>query len=231
MSQALMMEASWLDRLAPEFEKPYMKKLEAFLQSEYQARQTIYPPSELIFNAFCHTPFEKVKVLIIGQDPYHGPQQAHGLCFSVPKGIAPPPSLQNIFKELSDDVKIKVPSHGNLESWAKQGVMLLNATLTVRENEPKSHYGKGWETFTDKVVELLVAKKRPIAFVLWGKSAFEKWRLLSINPEKTAHHLVLTAAHPSPLSAYAGFFGCKHFSQINSFLTRTQQKPVDWEIL
>ena len=222
------MDASWLNRLASEFEKPYMRGLEAFLAQEFSAKKVIYPPFDLTFNAFCQTPFDQVKVVIIGQDPYHGPGQAHGLCFSVPKGIPAPPSLQNIFKELSADLGIPVPSHGCLLEWAHQGVLLLNATLTVRENEPRSHYGKGWEEFTDRVVQLLAARTDPIVFVLWGRSALEKWQHLSM--EEQNRHLVLKAAHPSPLSAYAGFMGCRHFSKINDFIKQSNRQPIDWMI-
>src|SRR5690606_26205325 len=184
-------EASWLALLKEEFEKPYMKQLELFLAEEIASGATIYPPFELIFNAFCQTPFDKVKVVIMGQDPYHGEGQAHGLSFSVPKGVAQPPSLQNIFKELKDDLGISPPNHGCLIDWCKQGVLLLNATLTVRANEPKSHYGKGWETFTDRVIQLLCARKDPIVFLLWGKSAAEKFQ--HIAPARSSSpHLVLT---------------------------------------
>jgi uracil-DNA glycosylase len=222
------MEASWLDRLKLEFEKSYMAELEAFLASEISSGAVIYPPFELIFNAFCQTPFEEVKVVIIGQDPYHGPGQAHGLSFSVPKGVATPPSLQNIFKELKDDLKIPPPSHGCLIDWAKQGVLLLNATLTVRADEPKSHYGKGWEVFTDRVVQLLCARKDPLVFLLWGKSALEKFQ--HIESCAATPHLALTAPHPSPLSAHSGFFGCRHFSKTNQFLQSKGQEPIDWKI-
>ncbi|MBF8264036.1 MAG: ung [Parachlamydiales bacterium] len=221
------MEASWLERLLPEFQKPHMRRLEGFLAQEFKAGKTIYPSFPLVFNALCHTPFDAVKVVIIGQDPYHGPGQAHGLCFSVPQGVLPPPSLINIFKEITADLGISPPSHGNLIHWARQGVLLLNATLTVRDGEPRSHYGQGWEEFTDRIVQLLAARKEPLAFVLWGKSALEKWQHVSAGGQKT-HHLVLTAPHPSPLSAYAGFFGCRHFSKINAFLQSVGQKPIDW---
>lgn len=221
------MEASWLQRLAPEFEKPYMKSLETFLAQENGAGATVYPPFELIFNAFCLTPFESVKVVIMGQDPYHGPGQAHGLSFSVPKGVPQPPSLQNIFKELKEDLGIAPPSHGCLEEWAKQGVLLLNATLTVRANEPKSHHGKGWELFTDRVIALLCERKDPLVFLLWGKSAYEKFQHI---PKHNCPHLVLTAAHPSPLSAHSGFLGCRHFSQTNAFLQKAGKPPINWAI-
>ncbi|MBI3508933.1 MAG: uracil-DNA glycosylase [Chlamydiia bacterium] len=223
------MEASWLERLGAEFEKPYMKELEAFLSTEMASGAVIYPPFDLTFNAFCQTPFDRVEVVIIGQDPYHGQGQAHGLSFSVSKGVPLPPSLQNIFKELKEDLKVPLPPHGCLESWAKQGVLLLNATLTVRANEPKSHYGKGWEVFTDRVVQLLCERKDPLVFLLWGKSASDKFQ--HIQTEKTpSHHLVLTAAHPSPFSAHAGFFGCRHFSKANEFLKKAGKKPIDWSI-
>lgn len=227
MNQLAYMEASWLERLSSEFDKPYMRRLEAFLAGEIKSGKKIYPPFDQVFNAFCQTSFNDTKVAIIGQDPYHGPGQAHGLCFSVPVGIAPPPSLQNIFKELSDDLKIPTPSSGCLLSWAKQGVLLLNATLTVRENEPKSHYGKGWEELTDRVVQLLAARDEPLVFVLWGKSAQEKWQHVTARSKETKH-LVLTASHPSPFSAYAGFMGCRHFSRINDFLKEKNLKPIDW---
>lgn len=220
------MESSWLNLLQGEFEKPYMKALEAFLAQEIAQKNEIYPPFDLIFNAFCHTPFDQVNVVIMGQDPYHGPGQAHGLSFSVPKGIPPPPSLQNIFKELKSDLQIPIPSHGCLTSWADQGVLLLNATLTVRANEAKSHHGKGWEVFTDRVVELLCKRKDPIVFLLWGKSAYDKYQHIC----HATHHLVLTAAHPSPLSAHAGFFGCRHFSKANEFLKSLGKKPIQWAL-
>lgn len=221
------MEASWLKVLQEEFEKSYMKHLETFLASEIRSGAEVYPPFALIFNAFCQTPFDRVKVVIMGQDPYHGAGQAHGLSFSVPKGVAQPPSLQNIFKELKEDLGVEPPSHGCLIDWANQGVLLLNATLTVRAGEPKSHFGKGWETFTDRVVQLLCMRKDPIVFILWGKSAAEKFEHIHMN---AAQHLVLTAAHPSPFSAYNGFFGCKHFSKTNEFLKKAGKKPINWAI-
>ena len=223
------MEASWFERLSSEFEKPYMRQLEAFLAQEIRDKKVIYPPFELTFNALCQTPFHDVNVVIIGQDPYHGPGQAHGLSFSVPRGIPAPPSLQNIFKELAADVGTPIPSHGCLIDWAHQGVLLLNATLTVREGEPRSHYGKGWEIFTDRIVQLLAEREDPIAFVLWGRSALEKWQHLLIEGRKSPH-LILKAAHPSPLSAYAGFMGCRHFSKINAFLAQVNKKPIDWSL-
>ncbi len=220
-------EVSWLQKLSDEFTKPYWKNLEAFLAEEIQSRAEIYPPLELVFNAFCQTPFEKVKVVIVGQDPYHGFGQAHGLAFSVPKGIPIPRSLANIFKELNEDLGIPPANHGCLLSWAKQGVLLLNATLTVRAKEPKSHFGQGWEIFTDRVIQLLSLREDPIAFLLWGKSAEEKCeKILSTS----SHHLILTAPHPSPFSARTGFFGCRHFSKTNDFLKKIGKTPIDWSL-
>jgi uracil-DNA glycosylase len=220
----LYMDLSWQKLLAPELAKPYFQKLEAFLEEPSGA--PIYPPSPLWFHAFATTPFEKVSVVIIGQDPYHGPGQAHGLSFSVPPGVPAPPSLKNIFKELKTDLQIEPPPHGCLLKWAEQGVFLLNATLTVQEGQPAAHHGKGWETFTDRVVELLCLQKRPIVFMLWGNTALKKFQHIKACAE--GHHLALTAAHPSPLSAYAGFFGCKHFSKANAFLKVRGEKPIDW---
>ncbi len=223
--QIAYMEASWLEALKDEFEKPYMRQLEQFLAEEIRSGATIYPPFSLIFNAFCQTPFHAVKAVLIGQDPYHGAGQAHGLSFSVMKGVSTPPSLQNIYKELKSDLGLEPPSHGCLQHWAEQGVLLLNATLTVRAGEPKSHHGRGWEQFTDKVVQLLCARKDPLVFLLWGKSAAEKFA-----GANGTHHLVLTAAHPSPYSAHSGFLGCKHFSKTNEFLVKHGKPPIDWRI-
>lgn len=223
-----LIETSWLDKLQDEFQKPYMNELEKFLSQEYASNQMIYPPFENIFNAFCQTPFDAVQVVIIGQDPYHGEGQAHGLSFSVPPGIDIPPSLQNIFKEIKADLGITPPKHGCLISWAKQGVLLLNATLTVRAGMPKSHYGQGWEKFTDKVVQLLCERTDPIVFMLWGKSAYEKFSHIPSGGK--GKHLTLIAPHPSPLSAHQGFLGCKHFSKANEFLIRIGKKPIDWTI-
>lgn len=223
------MEKSWLEKLNSEFERPYMKNLQAFLAEELKKKQVVYPSEENIFEAFCHTGFEDAKVVIVGQDPYHNPNQAHGLSFSVTKQVKIPPSLQNIYKELHSDLNLNIPSHGFLESWAKQGVLLLNATLTVRANEPKSHYGKGWERFTDTVIAKLSERQDPIVFLLWGKSAEEKCRNVSSLQGKTPH-LILKAAHPSPYSASNGFFGCKHFSKTNAFLVEHGKSPVDWSI-
>lgn len=223
------MESTWLEKLGPEFEKPYMKTLELFLGREIRSGAPVYPPFDQIFNAFCLTPFDAVEVVIVGQDPYHGPGQAHGLSFSVPMGVQQPPSLQNIFKELKSDLGIAPPSHGCLIEWAKQGVLLLNATLTVRAGEPRSHYGQGWETFTDRAIQLLCERKDPLVFILWGKSALDKFRHIQ-KEAGGSPHLVLTSAHPSPLSAYAGFFGSRPFSKTNDFLTAHGKKPIDWAI-
>jgi uracil-DNA glycosylase len=223
--KVVYMEASWLEKLGEEFEKPYMRQLESFLAEEMCQGAVVYPPFELVFNAFCQTPFDQVKAVIIGQDPYHGVGQAHGLSFSVPRGVKQPPSLQNIFKELKSDLGIEPPVHGCLLDWAKQGVLLLNSTLTVRASEPKSHHGKGWEKFTDRVVQLLCARKEPLVFLLWGKSAAEK-----VEHFSTSYHLVLTAPHPSPYSAHSGFLGCRHFSKANEFLVQHGQMPIDWRI-
>lgn len=220
------MEKVWREKLIEEIQKPYMQSLSSFLEQERQAGKVVYPPREDIFSAFSHTPYNEVKVVIVGQDPYHGPDQAHGLSFSVRRGITPPPSLVNIYKELNSDLGIPIPDHGCLLSWSKQGVLLLNATLTVLEKEPKSHYGKGWERFTDFVVELLANREDPIVFMLWGRSAKEKCEKMAVHK----NHLVLTAMHPSPLSAYNGFFGCKHFSQANAFLQKMGKKPIDWNV-
>ena len=213
----------WDGLLQGEFEKEYYRELRKFLIREYKTR-TIYPSMYDIFNALKWTPYKDVKAVILGQDPYHGPGQAHGLCFSVQKGIQPPPSLVNIFKELEADLGVAPPHHGNLERWAKNGVLLLNTVLTVRAGAANSHKGKGWELFTDRVIELLNAREDPMVFMLWGANAKAKRALLT-NPR----HLVLTAAHPSPLSAYNGFFGCRHFSAANRFL-EAYGKQIDWEI-
>jgi uracil-DNA glycosylase len=215
-------EASWLAVLGKEFEQAYFAGLKSFLVEE-KRQYTVYPPGSLIFNAFAHTPFQQVKVVILGQDPYHGKGQAHGLSFSVPEGITPPPSLVNIFKEIQQDLGIQPPSSGNLEPWADQGVFLLNATLTVRAATAGSHQNKGWEQFTDKVIEILSDRRDHLVFLLWGNYARAKKRL--IDAQK---HLVLEAAHPSPFSAYNGFFGCKHFSKANEYLQQNGIRPVDW---
>lgn len=221
------LEPSWNEALKEELRKPYLLELKAFVERERAQGNIVYPPAELVFNAFWKTPFDKVRVVIVGQDPYHGPGQAHGLCFSVPDGVANPPSLQNIYKELQNDLSIAPSKQGCLISWAKQGVLLLNATLTVRQGTPLSHHGKGWEQFTDAVIRRLSILDRPIAFVLWGKSAQQKYSH-AVDPRGTSKHLILKAAHPSPLSAHQGFFGCRHFSQINAFLEKNGLKPIDW---
>ena len=215
---------SWKEVLHDEFNAEYFVKLKAFLVEQKQ-KNTIYPPGSQIFNAFNHTPFENVKVVIIGQDPYHGPGQAHGLCFSVPNGIKPPPSLVNIFKELHQDVGITIPNHGNLEKWADQGVLLLNATLTVKAHTAGSHQGKGWETFTDNVIKTISEKKEGVVFLLWGRYAQNKEKIID-----NSKHFTLKSAHPSPLSAYNGFFGCKHFSKANEILRQNGKKEIDWQV-
>ncbi len=214
-------EESWLAALKDEFGKPYFEQLKHFLVEEKKAF-TVYPPGNRIFSAFNYTPFDQVEVVILGQDPYHGPGQANGLCFSVSDGIRVPPSLVNIFKEIKDDVGCEVPNTGNLEPWARQGVFLLNATLTVRANQAGSHQNKGWETFTDAVIKLLSDKKEGLVFLLWGNYARAKAGLIDAGK-----HLVLTAAHPSPL-AKGAFFGSKHFSQANAYLKSKQKTPIVW---
>ena len=215
-------EKSWQEVLQTEFDKPYFENLVGFVKQEY-ASNTIFPPAGQIFNAFNTCPFNNVKVVILGQDPYHGPGQAHGLCFSVNDGIQFPPSLQNIFKEITSDLGIPVPKTGNLTRWAEQGVLLLNATLTVRASQAGSHQGKGWEEFTDAVIKTISEKAENVVFILWGSYAIKKKSL--INASK---HCILTAPHPSPLSSYRGFFGCKHFSQTNTYLTSKGKTPINW---
>lgn len=215
----------WDEFLAAEFSKPYYGKLREFLAKEY-ANKTIYPPQHQIFAALKHTPYARTKVVILGQDPYHGPGQAHGLAFSVTMGVDVPPSLRNIFKELTADVGAQAPEHGSLLPWANQGVLLLNTTLTVEGGQAGSHQGQGWEQFTDASLRHLNEKASPVVFLLWGKHAQGKGALIT-----NSHHLVLTAPHPSPLSAYRGFFGSGHFSQTNKFLIQTGQEPIDWQIL
>ncbi len=214
----------WDEILDGEFEKEYYLKLREFLKKEYAAG-VIYPSMYDIFNALKAAPYDKIKVVILGQDPYHGPGQAHGMCFSVKKGITPPPSLKNIFKELASDVNCTVPEHGCLTQWADQGVLLLNTVLTVREGQANSHKGKGWEIFTDTVIGHLNRREKPMVFLLWGGNAKAKASLIT-NPA----HLVLTAAHPSPLSAHNGFFGCGHFSRTNEFLLENGMEPIRWQI-
>ncbi|UAY51098.1 uracil-DNA glycosylase [Ferruginibacter albus] len=223
----VQIEASWKKVLKDEFTKPYFLEIVTFLKTEKAAGKTIYPPGPLIFNAFNQTTFDKVKVVILGQDPYHGPGQAHGLSFSVPNGIKPPPSLVNIYKEIEKDIGVAMPlQYGNLTHWAEQGVLLLNAVLTVRANEPASHAKIGWMNFTDAVIRKLSEEKEGVVFLLWGRFAQDKQTLI----DETKHH-VLKAAHPSPFSADKGFFGCKHFSKTNEFLTRQGSEPIDWKLL
>lgn len=214
----------WDHILADEWQKPYYLKLRAFLKNEYST-QTVYPNMNDIFNALRLTSFKDTKVVIIGQDPYHGFGQAHGLCFSVKKGVVPPPSLKNIYKELKSDIGFEIPSHGELTSWAKQGVLLLNNVLTVREGLPNSHKGKGWEIFTDRVIGELNKKETPVVFLLWGANAQKKAEIIT-NPK----HYKLITVHPSPLSASRGFFGCKHFSKTNEILQKNHINPINWEI-
>jgi len=215
---------SWYKVLAPEFEKDYFIQLKQFLVEE-KKHYAIYPPGSMIFNAFNFTPFDEVKVVLLGQDPYHGVGQAHGLCFSVAEGVKPPPSLVNIFKELNDDLGVPIPSHGNLEKWARQGVLLLNATLTVRANQAGSHQQKGWEQFTDTAIKSLSDLRYGLVFILWGNYAQAKETLID-----SSKHLILKAPHPSPFSANRGFFGCKHFSKTNKFLAEKGKEPIDWSL-
>ena len=214
----------WDNILSSEWEKPYYKELRAFLKQEYKT-QTIYPDMHDIFNALKYTSFEDTKVVIIGQDPYHGEGQAHGLCFSVKKGIVPPPSLKNMYKELESDIGFVIPKHGELTSWAKQGVLMLNTVLTVREGSPNSHKGMGWEKFTDRVIAELDKKQTPVVFLLWGANARKKAEII-----KNPIHKKLITVHPSPLSAYNGFFGCKHFSKTNEILLSSGLSPINWQI-
>ncbi|MBR0127542.1 MAG: uracil-DNA glycosylase [Firmicutes bacterium] len=215
---------SWDSVLADEFEKDYYKNLREFLKEEY-SRHTVYPEMHNIFNALKAAPYDQVKAVILGQDPYHEPGQAHGLCFSVQKGVPQPPSLVNIFKEMKADLGITPPDHGCLTDWAEQGVLLLNAVLTVRAHEANSHKSKGWEIFTDRVIELLNEREKPIVFILWGANAKAKEKLIT-NPQ----HLIITGAHPSPLSAHNGFWGGKYFSRTNEFLIENGIEPINWKI-
>ncbi|MGR6088913.1 MAG: uracil-DNA glycosylase [Arcticibacter sp.] len=219
------LEPGWRSVLKDELGMPYMRQLKQFLLEEKSNGQTVYPPGPMMFNAFNCTPWDKVRVVILGQDPYHGPGQAHGLCFSVPKGIPHPPSLRNIFKELSSDCGISVPQSGDLTSWARQGVLLLNATLSVRDGQAGSHQNKGWEEFTDTVIKKLSSSKKGLVFILWGRYARNKAAII----DKSIHH-VLESAHPSPLSAYAGFFGCKHFTSTITLLVNDGGSPIDWNL-
>lgn len=222
---AINPRVDWYGLVSGEFDKPYMVKLADFLAREDAAGKVIFPERDNCFNALNTTPFEKVEVVIIGQDPYHGPGQAHGLCFSVLPDVKPPPSLVNIFKEISTDLSLPVPDHGCLTHWAKQGVLLLNSVLTVEQGRAGSHQGKGWETFTDHIIGLLNEGKENLVFLLWGSYAIKKGALIDRR-----RHLVLESVHPSPLSAHRGFFGCRHFSQTNAYLEQHGEQPIDWRL-
>jgi uracil-DNA glycosylase len=221
----VQIEESWKKVLKEEFEKPYFQHIITFLKAEKATGKVIYPPGPLIFNAFKQTPFDKLEVVLLGQDPYHNQGQAHGLSFSVPDGVPKPPSLVNIFKELHNDLGINIPESGNLEKWARQGVLLLNASLTVRQNEPGSHAKTGWLQFTDSVIRKISDEKEGVVFLLWGKFAQEKQALID-----ETKHFVLKAAHPSPYSANNGFFGCRHFSMTNELLMKQHKSPIDWKL-
>lgn len=223
----MTLEKSWHEKLKSELAAPYIARLKDFLLEERKRGVVVYPPEEDVFSSLRQTPFDQVKVVIVGQDPYHGPNQAHGLSFSVRKGVPLPPSLKNIYKELEADLGIPPASHGCLESWGKRGVLLLNATLTVRAREPRSHYGRGWETFTDAIIKVLAEDKSPKVFILWGNSAKEKCQ--NILDGIKHPHLVLTSAHPSPFSA-TKFYGCRHFSKANAFLKKSERSPIDWSV-
>ena len=221
----IKLEPSWKAALRGEFDQPYMHQLRQFLRGEYAAGKEIYPPGPLIFNALNSTPLDQVKVVVLGQDPYHGEGQAHGLCFSVQPGVRTPPSLVNIYKELESDLGLPRARHGFLEHWARQGVLLLNSVLTVEMGRAASHQGKGWETFTDAIVRLVAQKEEPVVFLLWGAYAQRKAGFVD-----SGRHLVLKAAHPSPLSAHNGFLGCRHFSQANDFLEAKGRGAIDWRL-
>ncbi len=220
----IKMDESWKEKLIDEFNKDYMSSLKKFLKSEYDKKKIIYPPAPLYFEALNKTPYDKVKVVILGQDPYHGPNQAHGLCFSVTPEVKPPPSLVNIFKELKSDLGIETPKNGCLTGWAEQGVLLLNATLTVEHSKAGSHQKKGWEEFTDQILKKVNEKKEPVVFILWGSFAQKKGAF--IDDKK---HLVIKSPHPSPLSSYRGFFGSRPFSKTNDFLKENKKKVIDWK--
>ena len=224
VNRPIQLHPSWLEHLRGEFEQPYMQQLRDFLHQEKQ-QHAIYPPGPLIFNALNSTPLDRVKVVIIGQDPYHGPGQAHGLCFSVPREVPIPPSLRNIFKELQDDLGIPPAPHGNLQSWADQGVLLLNAVLTVRQGQAGAHQGRGWETFTDRVIEVVNRQQNHVVFFLWGSYAQKKGACIDAS-----RHCVLRAPHPSPLSAHRGFFGSRPFSRANDYLQANGKTPIDWQL-
>ncbi|WP_226702583.1 uracil-DNA glycosylase [Microbulbifer elongatus] len=222
---SLKIHPSWYSVLAPEFKKRYMRELREFLQQEKQAGKNIFPPAAQIFNAFNSTPFDQVKVVILGQDPYHGAGQAHGLCFSVMPGVRLPPSLKNIYKEMETDLGIAVPDHGCLQPWAEQGVLLLNATLTVEESKAGAHQGRGWERFTDAAVHALAEQREGLVFILWGSYAQKKGGFIDDR-----RHLVLKGPHPSPLSAHRGFFGTRPFSQANAYLQSRGEAPINWAL-
>ena len=223
--EQIKLESAWKQYLLPEFTKDYMKNLKGFLVQEYSKKKVIYPRGSEMFAALNHTPLEQVKVIILGQDPYHGPNQAHGLCFSVRPGVPVPPSLQNIYKELKSDLGVNPPAHGCLTGWADQGVLLLNATLSVEAGKAGSHQTRGWEQFTDRVIAILNEQRRNLVFMLWGSYAQRKGQVIDQK-----RHLVLLAPHPSPLSAHRGFLGCRHFSQANAYLKTHGQKPIDWQL-
>ena len=225
MSREVQLEASWLAHLAPEFEQPYMIELRAFLLAEKKLGKDIFPPGDKIFNAFNHTPLDQVRVVILGQDPYHGPGQAHGLCFSVGLDVKVPPSLQNIFKEIHAELGLPIPAHGHLTNWADQGVLLLNSVLSVEAGRAGSHQGKGWEIFTDRVVDIINRECESVVFMLWGSYAQRKGAIIDRH-----RHCVLTAPHPSPLSAHRGFFGCGHFKSANDYLASQGRAPIDWRL-
>ena len=222
----MVISKNWKETLKEELNKEYIHDLKQFIKTEKEKGVIIYPPMEDVFKAFSYTPYEQVKVVILGQDPYHGPNQAHGLCFSVQKGVKIPPSLKNIYKELHSDLNLPIPVHGSLTQWAKQGVLLLNSTLTVNAGQPKSHYGQGWEQFTDSVVKKLVEREDPIVFILWGNSAHQKGEVIEQSPNR---HVILKSAHPSPFSAHK-FFGCRHFSKANEILINWGKEPINWKI-
>jgi len=223
--RAVQLEPSWLAQLEPEFIRPYMAQLRGFLQAEKQAGKRIFPPGKEIFEAFAHTPLDRVKVVILGQDPYHGEGQAHGLCFSVRPGVKVPPSLQNIYKEIHDELGHPIPRHGHLTHWADQGVLLLNSVLSVECGRAGSHQGKGWERFTDRVIDVVNRECEAVVFMLWGSYAQRKGALIDRQ-----RHCVLTAPHPSPLSAHRGFFGCGHFAAANDYLLAHGREPIDWSL-
>jgi uracil-DNA glycosylase len=225
MSDQIKIESSWKSLLTNEFKQDYFNQIKQFIVGEKAKGKEVFPSGKLMFNAFNLTPFNSVKVVIIGQDPYHGIGQAHGLCFSVPSGVKTPPSLQNIYKEIEQDLGFPIPNHGNLETWAQQGVLLLNAVLSVNANEPASHKAAGWENFTNAVIYHLSQQCNHLVFILWGRFAQEKELLID-----SSKHLILKAAHPSPFSAYQGFMGCKHFSKTNEYLIKSGQEPINWQI-